>query len=341
MNTDASVEALKGPGRPVVPEGDRAMILAALESVDAVTLFDEATPQLLIGALLPDVLVKGGDYSPDQIVGREEVQAAGGEVKDLTLHSGTFDDGADSIHQGNHDMIRGDGRKPGDLRPTVIDMDSVPYAEGSCLIATGNTRVLCAASVQDEVPDWRASSGKGWVTGEYGMLPRATHTRGSRERQGPKGRTQEIQRLIGRSLRSVCDMGASGAQDHHPGLRRDPSRWRDPDRLHYRGGRGTEPGLPDDWSRRGSIPRNPMRELVAAVSVGLFDETALLDLDYSEDSRAQVDMNLVATESGKLVEVQGTAEGDPFSREAFTELLDLGMEGIRSLILSQKSALGM
>lgn len=237
-------------------------------------------------------------------------------------------------------MIRGDGRKPGDLRPTVIDMGTVPYAEGSCLIATGNTRVLCAASVQDEVPDWRASSGKGWVTGEYGMLPRATHTRGSRERKGPKGRTQEIQRLIGRSLRSVCDMGALGPR----------TIILDCDVIQADGGTRTASitGAAVALSQAcrqlvqaGEIPRNPMRELVAAVSVGLFDEAALLDLDYSEDSRAQVDMNLVVTESGKLVEVQGTAEGDPFSREAFTELLDLGMEGIRSLILSQKSALGM
>ncbi len=236
-------------------------------------------------------------------------------------------------------MIRGDGRRPGDLRPTVIEMDAAPYAEGSCLISTGNTRVLCAASIQDDVPDWRASSGKGWVTGEYGMLPRATHTRGSRERKGPKGRTQEIQRLIGRSLRSVCDMKALGPR----------TIILDCDVIQADGGTrtasitGAAVALSQACQRlvqMGEIPRNPVRELVAAVSVGLFDEATLLDLDYSEDSRAQVDMNLVATESGKLVEVQGTAEGDPFSREEFVELLDLGMEGIRSLIQSQKSALG-
>ena len=237
-------------------------------------------------------------------------------------------------------MIRGDGRKPTDLRPTVIEMDTFPYAEGSCLIATGNTRVLCSASVQDEVPDWRASSGKGWVTGEYGMLPRATHSRSSRERKGPKGRTQEIQRLIGRSLRSVCDLGALGPR----------TIILDCDVIQADGGTrtasitGAAVALSQACQRlvqMGEIPRNPIRELVAAVSVGLFDDNTLLDLDYSEDSRAQVDMNLVMTESGKLVEVQGTAEGDPFSREEFTELLDLGMEGIRSLIQSQKSALGM
>jgi ribonuclease PH len=235
-------------------------------------------------------------------------------------------------------MTRSDGRKPTDLRPTIIELDTVPYAEGSCLIATGNTRVLCAASIQHDVPDWRASSGKGWVTGEYGMLPRATHTRGSRERKGPKGRTQEIQRLIGRSLRSVCDLGALGSR----------TIILDCDVIQADGGTRTASitgaavalsqacrGLVES----GEIPRNPMRELVAAVSVGLFDGEALLDLDYSEDSRAQVDMNLVVTEGGKLVEVQGTAEGDPFSRQEFTELLDLGVEGIRSLIQSQKSAI--
>ena len=237
-------------------------------------------------------------------------------------------------------MIRNDGRGPGALRPTQIDLDAVSYAEGSCLISTGNTRVLCAASVQDEVPQWRAASGKGWVTAEYGMLPRATHTRNSRERKGPKGRTQEIQRLIGRSLRSVTDLEALGPR----------TIILDCDVLQADGGTRTASitgaavalaqacrGLVDV----GKVARNPMRELVAGVSVGLLDATAILDLDYSEDSRAQVDMNLVVTEGEKLVEVQGTAEGDPFARQELTELLDLGMEGIRSLIQAQKTALGM
>ncbi|MFH1764915.1 MAG: ribonuclease PH [Gemmatimonadota bacterium] len=237
-------------------------------------------------------------------------------------------------------MIRSDGRGPGALRSTLIELDAVAYAEGSCLISTGNTRVLCAASVQDEVPDWRAASGKGWVTGEYGMLPRATHTRGSRERTGPKGRTQEIQRLIGRSLRSVTDLGVLGPR----------TIILDCDVLQADGGTrtasitGAAVALGQACKRlveMGEIVRNPMRELVAGVSVGLFDGTAILDLDYFEDSRAQVDMNLVVTEGGKLVEVQGTAEGDPFAREELTELLDLGMEGIRSLIKAQKTALGM
>jgi ribonuclease PH len=237
-------------------------------------------------------------------------------------------------------MIRNDGRGPGALRPTQIELDAVSYAEGSCLISTGNTRVLCAASVQEEVPEWRAASGKGWVTAEYGMLPRATHTRNSRERKGPKGRTQEIQRLIGRSLRSVTDLEALGPR----------TIILDCDVLQADGGTrtasitGAAVALAQACQRlmdAGEVVRNPMRELVAGVSVGLLNATAILDLDYSEDSRAQVDMNLVVTEGEKLVEVQGTAEGDPFARQELTELLDLGMEGIRSLIQAQRTALEM
>ena len=237
-------------------------------------------------------------------------------------------------------MIRNDGRGPGALRETRIEMDAVSYAEGSCLISTGNTRVLCAASVQNEVPDWRASSGKGWVTAEYGMLPRATHTRSSRETRGPKGRTQEIQRLIGRSLRSVTDLEILGPR----------TIILDCDVLQADGGTrtasitGAAVALAQacqELVQMGEVIRNPMRELVAGVSVGLFDATAILDLDYFEDSRAQVDMNLVVTEGEKLVEVQGTAEGDPFARQELSEMLDLGMEGIRALIQSQKRALGI
>ncbi len=237
-------------------------------------------------------------------------------------------------------MIRNDGRGPGALRPTQIELDAVSYAEGSCLISTGNTRVLCAASVQEEVPEWRAASGKGWVTAEYGMLPRATHTRNSRERKGPKGRTQEIQRVIGRSLRSVTDLEALGPR----------TIILDCDVLQADGGTrtasitGAAVALVQACQRlmdAGEVVRNPMRELVAGVSVGLLNATAILDLDYSEDSRAQVDMNLVVTEGGKLVEAQGTAEGDPFARQELTELLDLGMEGIRSLIQAQRTALEM
>jgi len=235
-------------------------------------------------------------------------------------------------------MTRHDGRAPGALRPTTIEIDTVSYAEGSCLIATGNTRVLCAASVEESVPDWRAASGKGWVTAEYGMLPRATHTRGSRERNGAKGRTQEIQRLIGRSLRSVTDLSVLGSR----------SIILDCDVLQADGGTRTAAITGASVAlalacrglvKEGLVERDPMKEMVAAVSAGIFQGTPILDLDYPEDSRAQVDMNLVATESGKLVEVQGTAEGDPFSREELDKIMDLGMEGIRALVLSQKRAL--
>ena len=233
---------------------------------------------------------------------------------------------------------RNDGRRPGDLRPTEIELNPVPYAEGSCLISTGNTRVLCAASVQEFVPDWRASSGKGWVTAEYGMLPRSTHTRSARERNGTKGRTQEIQRLIGRSLRSVTDLAALGPR----------TIILDCDVLQADGGTRTASITGASVAlalackhlvSEGQVDRDPMRELVAAVSAGIYSGTPLLDLDYHEDSRAQVDMNLVATEGEKLVEVQGTAEGDPFTHEELLEILDLGLAGIRTLVRAQKRAL--
>ena len=233
---------------------------------------------------------------------------------------------------------RHDGRAPGELRPTRIELHPVAYAEGSCLISTGDTRVLCAASVQDSVPDWRVPSGKGWVTAEYGMLPRSTHTRSSRERTGAKGRTQEIQRLIGRSLRSVTDLGGLGPR----------TIILDCDVLQADGGTrtasitGASVALAlacEHLVEEGLIPRSPMREMVAGVSAGIYQGSPVLDLDYLEDSRAQVDMNLVATEGGKLVEVQGTAEGDPFSTEELLEILGLGLEGIRALVRAQKSAL--
>lgn len=233
---------------------------------------------------------------------------------------------------------RHDGRGAGELRPTVIDLGAAAYAEGSCIISTGNTRVLCAASVEETVPEWRAGSGKGWVTGEYGMLPRSTHTRTSRERSGTRGRTQEIQRLIGRSLRAVTDLTALGPR----------TVILDCDVLQADGGTrtaaitGSSVALAmacQDLVEKGLVARNPMREMVAAVSAGIFEGTPILDLDYHEDSRAQVDMNLVATESRNLVEVQGTAEGNPFSREELDEILALAMEGIGSLVRVQRKAL--
>lgn len=225
------------------------------------------------------------------------------------------------------------------LRPLTIELGAAPYAEGSCLISTGNTRVLCAASIVEGVPGWRERSGLGWVTAEYGMLPRSTHTRTSRERSGTSGRTQEIQRLIGRSLRSVTDMSALGPRTITV----------DCDVLQADGGTRTA-GITGACvalalacralRSEGRIAADPVRELVAAVSVGLVDDVCCVDLDYGEDSTAQVDMNLVATESGSLVEVQGTAEGRPFRREQLDHMMDLGLAGIAALVAAQNRALG-
>jgi ribonuclease PH len=229
-------------------------------------------------------------------------------------------------------------RRHDELRQVTIDVDVSPYAEGSCLISTGNTRVLCTASVAEGVPAWREASGAGWVTGEYAMLPRATHTRTRRERDGAKGRTQEIQRLIGRSLRSVTDLRGMGQRTVTV----------DCDVLQADGGTRTASitgacvalALAGAWMLdQGLVDRNPVRQRVAAVSVGLVEGEPRLDLDYPEDSRAQVDMNVVATEGGGLVEVQGTAEGDPFPREDLDRLLDLALDGIRMLIAAQGQAL--
>jgi ribonuclease PH len=214
---------------------------------------------------------------------------------------------------------RNAGRATNTLRTLTIEPGAAPYAEGSCLIATGNTRVLCAASVAIGVPAWRERSGAGWVTAEYGMLPRSTHTRTSRERSGTSGRTQEIQRLIGRSLRSVTDLPALGLHTITV----------DCDVLQADGGTRTA-GITGACVAlelacralvaEGKIAKSPVRELVAAVSVGLVDGRPVLDLDYAEDSSAQ--------------------EGHPFRREQLDELMDLGMAGIRTLIAGQKRALG-
>lgn len=230
------------------------------------------------------------------------------------------------------------GRRADQLRSAMIETDVAPYAEGSCIISTGATRVLCTASVSTDVPPWREASGSGWVTAEYAMLPRATHTRTRRERSGAKGRTQEIQRLIGRSLRSVTDMKTLGL--HTVTV--------DCDVLHADGGTRTASitgacvavSLAFEYLvSEGLIVRNPMRERVAAISVGLVNGEARLDLDYEEDSSAQVDMNVVATQGGGLVEVQGTAEGDPFPREDLDAMIDLAMAGLETLFAAQATAL--
>ena len=230
---------------------------------------------------------------------------------------------------------RSEGRNAGQLRKLDIKMDVAPFAEGSCLISTGQTRVLCTASVQEAVPSLREKSGNGWVTAEYSMLPRATHTRTRRERGRVSGRTQEIQRLIGRALRSVVDMEVIAGKTVIV----------DCDVIQADGGTRTAcvPGATvalgsafDNLVREGLIDRSPMSSLVAGVSVGIVRGQMLLDLDYSEDSAAQVDLNVIATAKGELVEVQGTAEGQPFSRDNFDELLDMALSGIAELTAFQR-----
>ena len=233
---------------------------------------------------------------------------------------------------------RHDGRRPDQGRKVRIEVSPAPYAEGSCLISTGDTRVLCTASVSEGVPPWRERSGSGWVTAEYAMLPRATHTRSRRERSGPKGRTQEIQRLIGRSLRSVVDMEVMG--QHTITIDCDVMQADGGTRTASITGACVALELATRWMiSEGLVERSQIRERVAAVSVGIVDGLPCLDLDYREDSKAQVDMNLVGTASGALVEIQGTAEGDPFPRPQLDQMIDLGMAGIETLLAAQERAL--
>ncbi len=229
-------------------------------------------------------------------------------------------------------------RSASELRPTTVERRAAPYAEGSCLIATGATRVLCTATVDPTVPDWRRGSGAGWLTAEYAMLPRATQRRTARERTRLGGRTQEIQRLIGRALRAAVDLTLLGER----------TLLIDCDVLVADGGTrtasitGAAIAVHDACSwlvRQGLIERNPMRELVAATSVGVIDGEPRLDLDYAEDVRAHVDMNIVALECGRFVEVQGTGEHDSFSREDLDTLISLGEHGIRNLIRLQHQAI--
>ncbi|MEO2157849.1 MAG: ribonuclease PH [bacterium] len=232
-------------------------------------------------------------------------------------------------------MSRSEGRNARQLRRLGLEMDVAPFAEGSCLVSTGNTKVLCTASVLEGTPPWREKSGKGWVTAEYSMLPRATHTRSRRERNQISGRTQEIQRLIGRALRSVVDMEVIA----------EKTVIVDCDVIQADGGTrtasvtGASVALQNAFNlmvQEGSLTRNPMLEMVAGVSVGIVSGRVLLDLDYAEDSSAQVDLNVIATANGELVEVQGTAEGNPFNRKSFDELLDVALSGIEELTASQR-----
>ncbi|MBL8481548.1 MAG: ribonuclease PH [Rhodocyclaceae bacterium] len=235
---------------------------------------------------------------------------------------------------------RPSGRAADALRALRITRGYTRHAEGSVLIECGDTRVLCTASVEDGVPGFMRGQGRGWLTAEYGMLPRSTHTRSSREAAKGKqsGRTQEIQRLIGRSLRAVTDLQALGERQIIV----------DCDVLQADGGTrcasitGAAVAVHDAMSglvRAGKIPTHPLRELVAAVSVGILDGQAMLDLDYEEDSACDTDMNIVMTAGGGLCEVQGTAEGLPFTRAELDGLLDLGTSGIRRLIAAQQRAL--
>jgi ribonuclease PH len=235
---------------------------------------------------------------------------------------------------------RAGGRAASALRPISIERGYTRHAEGSVLIGFGDTRVLCTASVEEKVPPHKRGSGQGWVTAEYGMLPRATHTRGEREaaRGKQSGRTQEIQRLIGRSLRCVFDLAALGER----------TIALDCDVLQADGGTrtaaitGAYVAAHDAVSwllAQGHIAASPLRDSVAAVSVGLMQGTPLLDLDYVEDSACDTDMNVVMTGSGGFVEVQGTAEGHAFTRAQMDALIALAAKGIRELIAAQQRAL--
>jgi ribonuclease PH len=226
------------------------------------------------------------------------------------------------------------------MRPASFERDFTVFAPGSVLVSMGRTRVLCTASVEDRVPPWMRGSGKGWVTAEYSLLPGSTGERVTREAAKGKqsGRTQEIQRLIGRSLRSVCDMVALGELQVTV----------DCDVLQADGGTRTASicggyvALHDAFTRlvqKGTLRANPLSEAVAAVSVGVVDGACMLDLPYEEDSRAEVDMNVVMTSSGRYVEVQGTAEGMPFTRGELDEMLGLAEHGIAQLLEAQAAVL--
>jgi ribonuclease PH len=238
-------------------------------------------------------------------------------------------------------LTRSDGRRLDQLRPLVISPDCSIYAEGSALIECGSTRVVCTASVEDRVPPFRRGTGSGWVTSEYGMLPRSTSSRMTREssRGRPSGRTQEIQRIIGRALRSVVDLDALGER----------TIWVDCDVLQADGGTRTASitgafvalALATQRMRADElIGRSPLLDYVAAVSVGVVGDAVMLDLAYDEDSTAEVDMNVVMTGSGAFVEVQGTAEGIPFKRSRLDAMLDLAAQGVGILVEAQREVLG-
>jgi ribonuclease PH len=238
-------------------------------------------------------------------------------------------------------ITRTDGRASADLRPTTITPGFLLHAEGSVLIEVGRTKVVCAASVEDRVPPFLRNTGKGWVTAEYGMLPRATSTRTQREASAGKvgGRTQEIQRLIGRSLRAVTRLAELGER----------TVWIDCDVIQADGGTRTASitgGFValvlalQRMREAGHLKSIPVQDYVAATSVGVVGALPMLDLAYDEDSRADVDMNIVKTGDGRFIEIQGTAEGPPFERQALDDLMALGDKGIKELVALQRAIVG-
>jgi len=233
---------------------------------------------------------------------------------------------------------RTDNRTNDQLRETRITPNFAPYAEGSALIEVGNTKVICTATVEERVPPFLRNKGVGWVTAEYAMLPRATHTRTNRETMRPSGRTQEIQRLIGRSLRAVVDTKLLGERQI----------FIDCDVLQADGGTRCASitgacvalGLAvKNMLQSGKLKKNPLLSEVAAVSVGMIENTPILDLCYEEDSNAEVDMNIVFTGAGKFIEIQGTAEREPFNREQMNQMLELAEKGVSQLFTLQRYAL--
>ncbi len=236
--------------------------------------------------------------------------------------------------------MRTDGRKERELRPIVITPSYIKSADGSVLIEVGDTRVICTAKLEDKVPPFLRHSGKGWITAEYGMLPSSSQVRISREAARGRigGRTHEIQRLIGRSLRTIADLKSLGER----------TIWIDCDVIQADGGTrtasitGAYVALVEaarQLIKQGVVQKNPIKDSVAAVSVGIVDGKPLLDLNYEEDSRAEVDMNFVMTGSGKFVEVQGTAESAPFTKKGLDRMAEIAQQGIRELLKAQKKVL--
>jgi ribonuclease PH len=237
-------------------------------------------------------------------------------------------------------MIRLDGRGSDELRPLKITRNFIKYAEGSCLIEMGDTKVICTASVEDKVPPFLKNSGQGWVTAEYGMLPRSCETRTQREtgKGGVSGRSQEIQRLVGRAVRSVADLNAFGER----------TVWLDCDVIQADGGTRTASvtgafvAFVDACAvmkKDNIVKKMPFSDLIAAISVGVVMNEELLDLNYKEDSNASVDMNVIMTAAGRIVEVQATAEGAPFTMNRFNNLIALAQKGIAKIITEVKGQL--